>query len=76
MVLQDSESGNSITITQASEPSTDPDHIVVLLDVDAFRDVDMSPMDEELITILQELRDLKNQAFFGSISERTAEMYE
>jgi uncharacterized protein (TIGR04255 family) len=76
MVLQDPASGNSITITQASEPSMDQDHIVVLLDVDAFRDVDMSPTDNGVITILQGLRDLKNQAFFGSITERTAEMYE
>jgi uncharacterized protein (TIGR04255 family) len=75
-VLQASESGNSITITQASEPSTDPDHIVVLLDVDAFRDVDMNPTDEAVMAILQALRNLKNQAFFGSITERTAEMYE
>jgi uncharacterized protein (TIGR04255 family) len=76
MVLQEPESGNSMTITQASEPSTDPDHIVVLLDVDAFRDVDMSPTDEGVVPILQALRNLKNQAFFGSITERTAEMFE
>jgi uncharacterized protein (TIGR04255 family) len=76
MVLQDPESGNSITITQASEPSTDPGHIVVLLDVDAFRDVDMNPKDEGLLPILQALRELKNEAFFGSITERTAELYE
>jgi uncharacterized protein (TIGR04255 family) len=76
MVLHDSESGNSVTITQASEPSTDPQHIVVLLDVDSFRDVDISPGDDEVIPILHALRDLKNQAFFGSITEQTAEMYE
>ena len=76
MVLEDLESGSSITITQASEPSADQDHITVLLDVDAFHDVDMSPTESEVIPILQRLRHLKNRAFFGSITEPTAEMYE
>ena len=76
MVLHDPGTGNSVTVTQASEPSTDQDQIVVLLDVDAFRDVDVSPADEGVIKMLESLRHVKNQAFFGSITERTAEMYE
>jgi uncharacterized protein (TIGR04255 family) len=76
MILQEPASGNSITITQASGPSTDQHHIIVLLDVDAFREVDIVPTDDEVIPILQGLRQLKNQAFFGSITEQTAEMYE
>lgn len=75
LVLHDLEAGNSVTVTQASEPSTDEDHIVVLLDLDAFRDVDMEPGDERVMPILESLRHLKNRAFFGNISERTAEMF-
>lgn len=76
LVLQDQDSGNSVTITQASEPSTDPNHVVILLDIDAFREVDLDPNGEDIAPMLQALRDLKNRAFFGSITERTAEMYE
>lgn len=76
MILEDPESRNSVTITQASEPSTDQDHIEILLDVDAFRDVDLNPADDLVIPLLESLRLLKNRAFFASITERTAEMYE
>jgi uncharacterized protein (TIGR04255 family) len=75
-VLHDRDTGNSVTVTQASEPSSDPDHIVVLLDVDAFREVDLdSSRFSEIDSVLESLRDLKNRAFFGSITERTVEMY-
>ncbi len=73
--LHDPATGNSVTVTQASEPSTDQEHLVILLDVDAFRDADLDPSDERIPSILESLRQLKNRAFFGSITERTAEMY-
>jgi uncharacterized protein (TIGR04255 family) len=76
VVLHDVATGNSVIVTQASEPSTHPDQTVILLDVDAFRDVDLPTNDEDVVAILESLRLLKNQAFFGSITERTAEMYE
>jgi len=78
LILSDVENGNSVIVTQATEPSSDPDHIVVLLDVDAYRDVgDMDPNNDHRIEdILGSLRMLKNRVFFGSITERTVEMYE
>jgi uncharacterized protein (TIGR04255 family) len=75
MILHDASTSNSVAVTHASEPSMDQNRIVVLLDVDAFREVDMDPADEGLLEILESLRQLKNQVFFGSITERTAEMY-
>jgi uncharacterized protein (TIGR04255 family) len=65
-----------VIVTQALERSVDPDHVVVLLDVDAYRDVEIEPHDDRVQSILGRLRDLKNRVFFGSITERTAEMYE
>jgi uncharacterized protein (TIGR04255 family) len=76
LVLNDADTGNSVIVTQALEPSVDTDHLVLLLDVDAFRDVDLDPGDSRLESILGMLRDLKNRVFFGSITEQTAEMYE
>jgi uncharacterized protein (TIGR04255 family) len=74
-VLHDPETGNSVTVTQASEPAPNEGHLIVLLDVDAFRDVDLDSSEPRLQSILESLRDLKNQAFFGSITEQTAESY-
>jgi len=75
-VLHDAKSGNSVTLTQAIEPAVEQGGVVILLDVDAFRDVDMEPMDNRILDILDSLRHLKNRAFFESITEATAEMYE
>lgn len=75
LVVHQRESGNSVVITHATEPSADSGHIVVLLDVDAFRELDMVPNDNQVMRLLESLRLLKNQAFFGSIKETTAEMY-
>jgi uncharacterized protein (TIGR04255 family) len=75
-VLADSETNNSVIVTQALERSADVDHVVVLLDVDAYRDVSVEPHDEQIPMILGTLHDLKNRVFFGSITERAAEMYE
>jgi uncharacterized protein (TIGR04255 family) len=76
LILNDTESGDSVIVTQALERSVDSDHLVVLLDVDAYRDVEIEPDDDRMQSILGRLRDLKNRVFFGSITERTAEMYE
>ena len=74
-LFYDAEAGNSVTITQASEPSIDQNQLVILLDVDAFRGIDIDPDDSQIIPMLESLRELKNRAFFGSITERTAERY-
>ena len=75
-VLQDPDTGNSVTVVQASEPSADSSHIEILLDVDAFMDVDWAPDDPRITERLGSLRELKNRGFFGSLTERSAEMYE
>jgi len=48
----------------------------VILDVDAFTQTDLNPRDSEIWVILERLRDLKNRTFFGTITERAAELYE
>lgn len=76
LLLFDAESGNSVIVTQALERSVDADHLVVLLDIDAYRDVDMDVKDPRIESILGTLRDLKNNVFFGSITEKTARIFE
>jgi len=47
----------------------------VILDVDAFSFTDLDPMDDKLWVILEHLRTLKNNSFFGSLTERATELY-
>ena len=76
IVLTDPQTTNSVVVTQALERSAEPDHVVLLLDVDAYRDVDLEAEDDTIAAIFASLHDLKNRVFFGSITERAAEMYE
>lgn len=64
-------------ITQAIQPRdpTCPDRVPIILDVDAFREAEFTPLSDSLWTAIEELRDAKNALFFGSITSRTADLY-
>lgn len=67
----------SAVIVQASEPMIGPPAIALLIDIDAFREnLAVAPGDAGLPEMFKQLRDLKNEIFFGLITERTAEIYE
>jgi uncharacterized protein (TIGR04255 family) len=74
--VEDLSRGASAVIIQALEPQVDPSVLSVLLDIDAFREVNMAPNDPAILSIFQQLRELKNDIFFASITEKTAGMYE
>jgi len=74
--VEDRSRGASAVIVQALEPQVDSRVISILLDIDAFRDVNTAPTDPTLLSIFQQLRELKNDIFFASITEKTVEMYE
>jgi uncharacterized protein (TIGR04255 family) len=73
--VQDEKSNASAVIVQALEPRMDPRLVSLLLDIDAFREVTLAPEDPALPVIFGELRQLKNEIFYASITERTAEIY-
>jgi uncharacterized protein (TIGR04255 family) len=74
--VEDDKRNASAIIVQAIEPRVDPTAISLLLDIDAFRDVNLEPDDLALPAIFGELRQLKNEIFFASITETTARIYE
>jgi uncharacterized protein (TIGR04255 family) len=76
IVVEDATRGASAVIVQALEPRLDPSSVSVVLDIDASRNVDSKPDDPDLPGIFEQLRRLKNDIFFASITEKTAEMYE
>lgn len=66
----------SAVIVQASEPMIGPAAIALLVDIDAFKEnLAIAPDTAGLPEMFQQLRDLKNDIFFGLITERTAEIY-
>jgi uncharacterized protein (TIGR04255 family) len=76
-VIEDVRRNASAVIVQASEPLIGPPAITLLIDIDAFKEnLAIAPEDPRMPEMFLQLRDLKNEIFFASITERTAEMYE
>jgi uncharacterized protein (TIGR04255 family) len=74
--VDDEKRNISAAIVQALEPRVDPNAISLLLDIDAFCEVNALPRDTTLPSKFEELREMKNEIFYASITEATAEMYE
>lgn len=75
VVLYDSELELSAVVTQALETPIAQDHIIVLFDTDAFRDMSL-PVDAPAIAdTFQALRGLKNRIFFESLTLGTLELF-
>jgi uncharacterized protein (TIGR04255 family) len=75
VVVYDAARDASAIITQALESALDPTFLPVLLDIDAFREAPVAPDDASMPQIFEQLRRLKNEVFFASITEKTVEMY-
>jgi uncharacterized protein (TIGR04255 family) len=75
VVIVDSERDASAIITQALEANLDATSTPVLLDIDAFREATVVPDDPSMPRIFEQLRRLKNDIFYASITEKTVEMY-
>ena len=73
--LVDTASGARVILTLALDGMAAGRPAPVILDVDAFIAVKKDPMNGELWTILERLRELKNRGFFGTITEQVAELY-
>jgi len=78
LVIHDSSLQQSVIVTQSSEPNpVDPEHATVLLDIDAFKEVNLKPMQQdEIDRVLGDLHEFKNNIFFGSITQRASELFE
>jgi uncharacterized protein (TIGR04255 family) len=62
-------------VTQALEPDIESNSVVVILDIDTFKQKEFSPQDSEILTTLDALRKMKNIIFFGSITEETLRLF-
>lgn len=75
IVLTDKDTGASIVLTQALEPMNLASNTVpVVIDIDVFKEVALAVDSEEYWQLLSEFRHLKNNAFFGSITDKTLEL--
>lgn len=77
IVVDDGDRGQSAIVTQTLEPSAVVQHhLMVLLDIDAYREATFAPDDPRLETVFGNLHDFKNEIFFESITEETVELFQ
>ncbi len=77
MAVDDPSRNISAVVVQASEPLIGQEAIALLIDIDAFKEnLSVAPTDPSLPETFGQLRDLKNEIFFASLTEKAVEMYE
>lgn len=61
----------------ALAPSDIPDPVktVIILDIDVFSQVNLAPGDSRIHEVFAALREIKNQIFFSSLTEKTKELF-
>jgi len=66
--------GCMLTINEAIAPPADPEMVTVILDRDLFRQQVWDSDDEDIWSLLEKLRDRKNEVFEASITDKTREL--
>jgi uncharacterized protein (TIGR04255 family) len=74
MVIPQSDFSADAVITQALE--TAPKFFTIILDIDVYRTKQYETDEEKMRSEFEELRRLKNQIFFSSITENAARLFE
>jgi len=62
-------------ITETPLVKPDPINTVIILDIVVSKEVNLTPGDEKIYEILRILREIKNEVFFSSITEKTKELF-
>jgi uncharacterized protein (TIGR04255 family) len=75
MVVNDPKDQTTIILTQALEPVIQTTNTLpILLDIDVFKVDTCAPRAKDLWGLLDKFRDLKNEAFFASLTPKALEM--
>lgn len=75
VVIHDPQIDATGIITQVFEQIVDPKFIPIILDIDVFKQKE-GIGEEEAWETLEKLRNLKNEIFFASITEKTKELFQ
>lgn len=75
MLIHFPEKGTKAFVTQTISETSDPLVTPIILDIDAFVESSFKPNSEAIWSALETLRDLKNQIFFSSVTEKAKELF-
>jgi uncharacterized protein (TIGR04255 family) len=77
VVVPDSETGIHIAISQASgEVNSQSETLPILLDIDVYKaELEFEVASDKIWDMLGKMRDIKNRAFFGSVTEKAIKLF-
>ncbi|MGH8699742.1 MAG: TIGR04255 family protein [Burkholderiales bacterium] len=76
VVAPEPQCGASVILTQILEPADTARGVLpVILDIDVFKEEVFTPKSEAPWNLLSKFRDLKNEAFFGSVTDKAKELF-
>jgi uncharacterized protein (TIGR04255 family) len=75
VVIPFPDQGAAAIVVQTPSDKQDPVNTAILLDIDVYAEVSLSPEDTKVEEILNNLRRIKNEVFFNSITEKTKELF-
>lgn len=76
LVIPDPETGAVAVVTETSERLVEPAKVLpLILDIDVFRVAAFDAKDEAIWETFERLRDLKNDIFFKSVTNRAKELF-
>jgi uncharacterized protein (TIGR04255 family) len=75
MVVRDAEGTSAAAVTLMTQPPDELSRTPVVFDIETFMPVSLSPTDGSLWGEVAKLRDFKNRVFFGSITDKTKELF-
>jgi uncharacterized protein (TIGR04255 family) len=76
VVVHDTSREIDANIIQSLETGAGPEFATIIIDIDVYKRMELDTVRDEIWQVFEQLRDLKNNIFFGSITEETARMFE
>jgi len=77
VTILNSEEGIAAHVVQALAPKPQEQGTTIILDIDAHKEVDISPLEEDpLVANFQQLRRFKNLVFFNYLTVKALELFE
>lgn len=77
IVVNDPESDIAVNVSQALEPQPpgDQTHMPLIMDIDAYQNVTLSPDDVTIVERFARLREMKNRIFFNGLTAEAIELF-
>lgn len=77
IIVPDAATGADIAVTQVIESvNAQTGKVGLMIDIDAYKEVDFRPEADDTWQLLDSLRDLKNRAFFGSLTQKAMDLFQ